>query len=126
MLPKYTIMNKVCSELSIRPSELLSKKRYKKASKSRLIFWAALRSAGYSYPSIAEYTYRDRSTVSYLLKVADPEYLARGREIYESLKKVKVDNLAEQYPELYEVETVRVPDYHQNKIVELQRVVKKF
>lgn len=125
MLKKYTIMKAVAEQSNVSVQQIISRSRLRSLNTVRIVLWSAMRAAGYSFPSIGEYTNRDHSTVSELLKKAKPELKAKGREIFDNLVENNIDNKVEQYPELYGVETVRVPDYHQNKIVEIQRIIKK-
>lgn len=125
MIPKYMIMNEVSRQLNMRPSEVVCRSRKLKYTTARKILWAALKAAGYSYPTIGDYTGRDHSTVNKLLQLCEPIYLAKGQEIYDKVSMMEVDDRIEKYPDLYEVETIKIPDYKQSKIVEIQRVVKK-
>ena len=118
-------MNEVSRQLDMTPSEIVCKSRKLKFRNARLILWAALREAGYSYPAIGSYTGRDRSTVNKLLQTCEPIYRAKGKEIYDRVAMQQVDDRLIQYPDLYYVQTIKIPDYKQNKIVEKQIVVKK-
>lgn len=125
MIPKYMIMNEVSRQLDMPPSQIVCKSRKLEFRNARLILWSALRGAGYTFPAIGDYTGRDHSTVSKLLQTCEPVYRDRGREIYDRVAMQQVDDRLEKYPDLYDVVTVKVPDYKQNKIVEKQVVVKK-
>lgn len=125
MIPKYMIMNEVSRQLDMPPSEIICRSRKLKYRNARVILWAALREAGYSYPAIGSYTGRDHSTVNVLLKTCEPAYRDRGKEIYDRVAMQQVDDRLEKYPDLYDVVTIKVPDYHKNIVVEKQVVVKK-
>lgn len=125
MIPKYMIMNEVSRQLDLQPSEIVQKSRKLKFRNARLILWSALREAGYSYPAIGDYTGRDHSTVSKLLQTCEPVYRARGKEIFDRVSMQQVDDRLMRYPDLYDVITVKIPDYKQNKIIEKQMVIKK-
>ena len=83
MIPKYMFMNEVSRQLDMTPSEIVCKSRKLKFRNARLILWAALREAGYSFPAIGDYTGRDHSTVNKLLQTCEPIYRAKGKEIYD-------------------------------------------
>lgn len=125
MIPKYMIMNEVSRQLDMSPSEIICRSRKLKYRNARVILWSALREAGYSYPAIGSYTGRDHSTVNVLLKTCEPVYRDKGKEIYDRVAIQQVDDRLEKYPDLYEVVTVKIPDYKQNKIIEKQIVIKK-
>lgn len=125
MIPKYMFMNEVSRQLDMTPSEIVCKSRKLKFRNARLILWSALREAGYSYPAIGSYTGRDHSTVNKLLRTCEPIYRTRGKEIYDRVAMQQVDDRLTQYPDLYYVQTIKIPDYKQNKIIEKQIVVKK-
>lgn len=125
MIPKYMIMNEVSRQLDLQPDEIVQKSRKLKFRNARLILWSALREAGYSYPAIGNYTGRDHSTVSKLLQTCEPVYRARGREVFDRVAMQQIDDRILRYPDLYNVVTVKIPDYHKNIVVEKQVVVKK-
>lgn len=125
MIPKYMIMNEVSRQLDLQPDEIVQKSRKLKFRNARLILWSALREAGYSYPAIGNYTGRDHSTVSKLLQTCEPVYRARGREVFDRVAMQQIEDRILRYPDLYNVVTVKIPDYHKNIVVEKQVVVKK-
>lgn len=120
MIPKYEYMRKVVEKMGVTEAEILSRSRENRIKKARLVLWYAMRLDGYSYPAIARFTNRDHTTVMYLLKRCPEVYKIKGEEVF---AKVALD--MELPPPPPEYEEVLVPDYKQNKIVKIQRVVKK-
>lgn len=119
MIAKYKFMKVISNEYSVSQESIMSRDRTKKLTEIRLVLWWALREAGYSYPAIGQYTRRDHSTVLKLLQRYEAGFREKGRKIYETLLK------DDEWEGKFEVETVKIPDYKQNKIVEIQRIIKK-
>ena len=124
-LTRKQIINEVARELGFTPEELLSKSRLHKLNRARVIMWQVMREYGYSFHRIGAICNRDHSTISHVLYLAAPELIGMGKEMADKFKNVKVENKVEKYPEVYETITIKIPDYKKNKIVEIQKVVKK-
>lgn len=121
MIAKYKYMEIITKEYDISQEQIISKSRDRKLKEIRLVLWWALREGGYSYPAIGRYTNRYSSTIIRLLRVNEGKYREKGKIINEILTKgLKYENLAD-----FEVQIKKIPDYSQNKIIEIQRVIKK-
>lgn len=120
MFPKYLYMREVVERTKVSEAEILSRSRTNRIKKARLVLWHAMRLDGYSYPAIGRYTNRDHTTIMYLMKRSPEVYKKSGEAVYN-----KVALQKDMPPPPPEYEEVLVPDYKQNKIVKIQRVVKK-
>lgn len=124
MIAKYFFTKAILNRYNISQEELFSRKRKKRLARTRTIMWWALRKGGYSFPSIGQYFKRDHSTIVKVLK-KNIELMTEGIQIYEDAKKENIfEDLGGDSKE-YDIEIVKIPDYHKNKIVEIQRLVKK-
>lgn len=121
MIAKYKYMEIINREFDVSHEQIISRSRKQILKDVRLVLWWALREGGYSYPAIGKYTGRDHSTILRLLNMYSGKYQEKGKIINEILTKgIEYKNLAD-----FEVKTIKIPDYSQDKIIEIQRVIKK-
>lgn len=120
MIPKYVYMKEVVERTGVTEKEIVSRSRENRIKKARLILWYAMRLDGYSYPAISRFTNRDHTTVMHLLKTCPEIYKIKGEEVFS-----KLALQIELPPPPPEYEEVLVPDYKRNKIIKIQRPIKK-
>lgn len=119
MIPKYAYMQEVVNRMQVSEDEILSRSRLRRVKQARLVLWTAMRLDGYSYPAIGRFTNRDHSTVMHLIKSSPEAFRKKGEQIYNWLaNQVEI-------PEEVEEKIIKVPNYKQNKIEEIQQVIRK-
>ncbi len=124
MIAKYFFTKAVLNRYDISQEELFSRKRKKRLARIRTIMWWALREGGYSFPSIGQYFKRDHSTIVKVLE-KNIELKQAGHEIYQDAKNENIFEDLGGDSRNYDIEIVKIPDYKQNKIIEIQRLIKK-